>query len=60
MREELTEVKRQYDQKLAKLGALCDAGKGETDEAEAIRDELDPLWRVLTKAGMPTNGREDQ
>lgn len=34
---------------LRKLHALLREGKGESDEANSLRDQMDPHWNVCTK-----------
>lgn len=37
-----------YYSLLMKLNVLIDAGNGDTDEADAIRDEMDGPWQAMT------------
>lgn len=37
-----------YHRILHELEALHDAGRGDTSEAEALRERLDAVWRKLT------------
>jgi hypothetical protein len=38
----------EYRRLLAELDDLIDSGRGESDEAEVIRDRMDPHWYGMT------------
>lgn len=46
----MTETQQHYVSQWEELDAMCEAGRGETDEADALRDEMDPFWRDATTA----------
>jgi hypothetical protein len=43
------EAKETYRTLWEQLNALIDADQGESEEAEAIRDQMDNPWRAMTQ-----------
>lgn len=43
-----TSAAAEYEAMFWELDRLWQEGKGESDEAEAIRDRSDPIWEQLT------------
>lgn len=43
----MTDDEREYRRLAAELDALSDAGRGDSPEAEAIRDRMDGPWRRM-------------
>jgi hypothetical protein len=44
------EALARYRELAARLEALWQAGLGESEEAEALRNQMDPVWSALTEA----------